>query len=149
MYTLVKATHTQTLSHLSLRLYHAPVCHLSLPTLPPLALLASCLRYLMREILYPGWMTVGVLRCVRVKTMSTKSPAEGTGWIFLKLYTTMAAGWYLYKRRGGAKEGFDILLYLCVRRLLACVVWWRGLEEEKEGTGASTTSRSRSRSACV
>jgi hypothetical protein len=93
------------------------------------------------------------LRCVRVKTMSTKSPAEGTGWIFLKLYTTMAAGWCLYKRRGGAKEGFDILLYLCVRRLLACVVWWlgkeRGLEEEKEGTGASTTSRSRSRSACV
>jgi len=71
----------------------SPSCQpLSIP--PSLSLLSHiCLpTYLMREILYPGWMTVGVLRCVRVKTMSTKSPAAGTGWIFLKLYTTMAAG---------------------------------------------------------
>ena len=36
------------------------------------------------------WMTVGVLRCVRVKTMSMNSLFPGTTWIFLKLYNTMA-----------------------------------------------------------
>ena len=40
-------------------------------------------------ILYPGWITVGVLRCVRISTMSMRSGAAGTGLIFLKLQTGM------------------------------------------------------------
>jgi hypothetical protein len=39
----------------------------------------------MREICQPLCTSVGVLRCVRVSTMSTKSLFVGTGLMLLKL----------------------------------------------------------------
>jgi hypothetical protein len=41
-------------------------------------------------MLYPGWTTVGVFRCVLDRTTSMKSLAVGTVSIFLKLYTWRA-----------------------------------------------------------
>ena len=43
----------------------------------------------MRVMLYAGCTTVGVLRWVLLKVISIKSLADGTTWIFLKLYAIL------------------------------------------------------------